>query len=282
VAVSSESSAFPNLDFASEHFLGPGEMALLTPDGWERRGEPGAHMQICAFLWVYYGYPASEYEGINVEFARNACGAALARNDDVTVDCVAGIPDSGIGHAIGYANERKIPYRRPFVKYTPTWPRSFMPQSQQLRDLVARMKLIPVRRLIEGKRLLFCEDSVVRGTQLKDNIRILFDYGAREVHMRPACPTLIYPCEFLNFSTSRSTLDLIGRKVIQELEGTEACDLGPYARAGSPRHLAMVDEIRRRLHLTTLKYQQLEHLVASIGLPKERLCTHCWDASSYG
>ena len=282
LAVSSESCAFPNLGFETERFLGPAEVVFMTADGWEQRAEPGPQMQICAFLWVYYGYPASEYEGRNVEFVRNACGAALARNDDVTVDYVAGIPDSGIGHAIGYANEKKISYRRPFVKYTPTWPRSFMPQSQQLRDLVAKMKLIPVRKLIDGKRLLFCEDSIVRGTQLKDNIQVLFDYGAREVHMRPACPTLIFPCEFLNFSTSRSTLDLVGRKIIQEMEGAEDNDLDAYALAGSEKNLAMIDEIRRRLRLTTLKYQRLEDLVASIGLPKERLCTHCWDASSTG
>jgi amidophosphoribosyltransferase len=281
LAVSSESCAFPNLGFETERFLGPGEILLLTADGFEQREAPGPQMQICAFLWVYYGYPASDYEGINVEFARNACGAALTHNDDVAVDYVAGIPDSGIGHAIGYANERRLPYRRPFVKYTPTWPRSFMPQNQQWRDLVAKMKLIPIRRLIEGKRLLFCEDSIVRGTQLKDTIRILFDYGAREVHMRPACPTLIYPCEFLNFSTSRSTLDLVGRKVIHELAGEEDVDLESFAKGGSEGNRAMVDEIRRRLRLTTLEYQRLEDLVAAIGLPKEKLCTHCWDGSSY-
>ncbi|HOV86726.1 MAG TPA: amidophosphoribosyltransferase [Syntrophobacteraceae bacterium] len=281
VAASSESCAFPNLGFETERFLGPGEGVFLSADGWETRIEPGPAMQICAFLWVYYGYPASEYEGINVEFARNMCGAALARNDSVPVDYVAGIPDSGIGHALGYATERQLPYRRPFVKYTPTWPRSFMPQSQQLRDLVAKMKLIPVRKLIQDKRLLFCEDSIVRGTQLKDNIRVLYSYGAREVHMRPACPTLIYPCEFLNFSTSRSTLDLVGRQVIREIEGTEDTDLEAYAAHGSEKNLAMTEEIRRRLHLTSLKYQRLEDLVASIGLPKERLCTHCWDGSSY-
>ncbi len=282
LAVSSESCAFPNLGLETETFLGPGEVVFLTAEGWEQRGKSGDHMQICAFLWVYYGYPASEYEGINVELVRNGCGAALARDDDTVVDCVAGIPDSGIGHAIGYANEKRIPYSRPFVKYTPTWPRSFMPQSQHLRDLVARMKLMPVRRLIEGKRLLFCEDSIVRGTQLKDNIQILFDYGAREVHMRPACPTLLFPCEFLNFSTSRSTLDLVGRKVIRELEGAEEGGLEAYAEHGSEKNRAMVDEIRRRLRLTSLKYQRLEDLVSSIGLPKEKLCTHCWDCSSTG
>ena len=279
-AVSSESSAFANLGFETDYFLGPGEVVLVTPDGWERRVDPGQHMQVCAFLWVYYGYPASEYEGINVEFVRNACGAALARNDDADVDCVAGIPDSGIGHAVGYANERRVPYLRPYVKYTPTWPRSFMPQNQDLRDLVAKMKLIPIRKLIEGKRLLFCEDSIVRGTQLRDNIQLLFERGAREVHMRPACPPLIYACEFLNFSTSRSTLDLIARQVIQKLEGPGEKNLGAYAQAGTEKNLAMVEEIRKQLFLTTLKYQCLSDLVASIGLPKEKLCTHCWDGTS--
>ncbi len=281
LAVSSESCAFPNLGFHTEHFLGPGEVVLITAEGWEQRVPPGPKMQICAFLWVYYGYPASEYEGINVEAVRNACGAALARRDDTPVDCVAGIPDSGIGHAIGYANEKKIPYRRPFVKYTPTWPRSFMPQDQKLRDLVAKMKLIPVRRLIEGQRLLFCEDSIVRGTQLQDTIQILYDCGACEVHMRPACPTLIYPCEFLNFSTSRSTLDLAGRRAIKELGGGGPADLAAFAQDGSESNLAMIEIIRQRLRLTTLKYQRLEDLVAAIGLPREKVCTQCWDGSSY-
>ena len=280
-AVSSESCAFPNLGYELDYFLGPGEILEISADGRHQVVVPGEKMQICSFLWVYYGYPASDYEGINVEDVRYNCGAALAQRDDMDVDLVAGIPDSGIGHAIGYANARRIPYRRPFIKYTPTWPRSFMPQNQTMRDLVAKMKLIPVRRLIEGQRLLFCEDSIVRGTQLKDNVEILFNYGAREVHMRPACPTLIYPCEFLNFSTSRSTLDLAGRKVINELEGDEASDLPAYARCGSEKNLAMIDEIRKQLHLTTLKYQRLEDLVGAIGLPKEKLCTHCWDGSSY-
>lgn len=282
VAVSSESCAFPNLGFSVDHFLGPGEIARITPDGWEACCPPEKRMQVCAFLWIYYGYPASEYEGINVEWVRNRCGAALAREDDAAVDYVSGIPDSGVGHALGYAAERRLPYRRAFVKYTPTWPRSFMPQNQQMRDLVARMKLIPVRRLIEGRRILFCEDSIVRGTQLKDNIQILFDYGAREVHMRPACPTLIYPCEFLNFSTSRSTLDLAGRQVIRELEGSEDRDLSAYVAHGSEKNLAMIEEIRRMLRLTTLKYQRLDDMVTAIGLPRDRVCTHCWDGTSYG
>jgi amidophosphoribosyltransferase len=280
-AASSESCALPNLNFEIDKYLGPGEVVYITPDGYEQCKKPGDVMQICTFLWVYYGYPASSYEGINVEALRNRCGAALAKNDDTEIDFVAGIPDSGIGHAIGYANARHLPYIRPFVKYTPTWPRSFMPQNQNQRDLVARMKLIPVKDLIDGKRLLFCEDSIVRGTQLKDNIEKLFDYGALEVHMRPACPTLIYPCEFLNFSTSRSTLDLAGRKAIDEIEGNETDFLEEYALANSPKNLEMIERIRERLGLTTLVYQKLEDLVTAVGLPKEKLCTHCWDGSSF-
>jgi len=280
-AVSSESCAFPNIGFREDRDLGPGEAVLLSADGYEQIKAPEEKMQICSFLWVYYGYPASSYEGINVESVRYRCGSALGKDDAVEIDFVAGIPDSGIGHAIGYANERKIPYLRPFVKYTPTWPRSFMPQNQTMRDLVARMKLIPIRSLIEGKRILFCEDSIVRGTQLQDNIQILFDYGASEIHMRPACPTLIYPCDFLNFSTSRSTLDLAGRKAITELEGPDETHLDAYAMSGSEESKQMVDRIRQRLRLSTLQYQRLENLVEAIGLPKEKLCTHCWDGSSY-
>jgi len=280
-AASSETSAFPNLGFEIDKYLGPGEIVLMTADGYEQKKKPKEKMQICAFLWVYYGFPASSYEGINVEFVRYRCGSALAKDDDVDIDFVSGIPDSGIGHAIGYANERNIPYTRPFTKYTPTWPRSFMPQDQSIRDLVARMKLIPIKELIEGKKILFCEDSIVRGTQLQDNVQGLFDYGALEVHMRPACPTLIYPCEFLNFSTSRSTLDLAGRKAISELEKGEDAFLDEYAKSNSEKNAAMVDRIRQRLKLTSLKYQKLEDLVKAIGLPKEKLCTHCWDGSSY-
>jgi amidophosphoribosyltransferase len=227
---------------------------------------------------VYYGYPASSYEGINVEAARYRCGAALARNDHVQIDSVAGIPDSGTGHALGYSTAASIPYRRPFVKYTPTWPRSFMPQDQTVRDLVAKMKLIPIRELIEGQKLLFCEDSIVRGTQLKDTIQRLYDYGAVEVHMRPACPPLIYNCRFLNFSRSRSELDLAGRKAITELEGP-AGKLEEYVDPDGEKHRAMVEVIRKRLNLTTLKYQRLGDLVQAIGLPKEKLCTYCWDGA---
>jgi amidophosphoribosyltransferase len=280
-AAASESCAFPNLGYEIEKHLGPGEIVIVTADGFEQRKAPQDQMQVCAFLWVYYGYPATSYEGINVEATRNRCGKALAKNDSVDIDFVAGIPDSGIGHAVGYANEKNIPYVRPFVKYTPTWPRSFMPQNQTIRDLVAKMKLIPVRELIEDKRILFCEDSIVRGTQLQDTIQILYEYGAKEVHMRPACPTLIYPCDFLNFSTSRSTLDLAGRKAIVELEGADDKRLSEYAKAESDRNHAMVAKIQQRLKLTSLQYQKLEDLVEAIGLPKEKLCTHCWDGSSY-
>jgi amidophosphoribosyltransferase len=283
-AVASESCAFPNLGFETRQEIGPGEIVFLTPDGIEQRRPPLDKMQVCSFLWVYYGYPASTYEGINVESVRYRCGCALAKNDDMTPDYAAGIPDSGIGHALGYAHCKQIPYKRPYVKYTPTWPRSFMPQNQKMRDLVANMKLIPLKSLIAGQRILFCDDSIVRGTQLKDNVEDLFAAGAAEVHMRIACPTLIYPCNFLNFSTSRSTLDLAGRRAITELEGTETPAEGvmqDYATAGTARHQAMVEKIRDRLHLTSLKYQTMDDLVAAIGLPKEKLCTHCWDGSSY-
>jgi amidophosphoribosyltransferase len=278
-AATSETCAFPNLGYEVERHLGPGEIVRMTEEGVERRQPPGNRMQICSFLWVYYGYPASDYEGINVEAVRNRCGAALARRDTVKVDTVAGIPDSGTGHAIGYANQARVPYGRPFVKYTPTWPRSFMPQDQAIRDLVARMKLIPIRELIAGKRLLFCEDSIVRGTQLKDTIQRLYEAGAKEVHMRPACPPLIFGCKFLNFSRSRSELDLAGRRAIQELEpDCQGCQPA-YVDPDSGKFKAMVEAVRRRLNLTTLQYQRLDDLVAAIGLPKEKLCTFCWDGA---
>jgi amidophosphoribosyltransferase len=280
-AATSETAAFFNLGYETEKDLGPGEIVFFNAEGWEQRKAPGNELQICAFLWVYYGYPPSSYEGINVEESRYRCGSALAARDDTCIDMVSGIPDSGIGHAIGYANKKLVPYCRPFVKYTPTWPRSFMPQDQGMRDLVAKMKLIPVPEMIKGKRVMFCDDSIVRGTQLKDNVRILFDFGAKEVHMRTACPTLIYPCEFINFSPSRSSLDLLGRKVIHELEGGNMEAIAEYAVSGSDRNLAMVEKIREQLYLTSLKFQLLEDMVAAIGLPKEKLCTHCWDASSH-
>lgn len=276
-AVTFETTAFPNLFYEVERYLGPGEIVLLTPEGITQKAPAYDHMQICSFLWVYYGFPSSSYEDRNVEAVRYRCGEALARNDDVEVDMAAGVPDSGTGHAIGYANFARVPYGRPFVKYTPTWPRSFMPQIQEMRDLVARMKLIPVRELIQGKRLLFCEDSIVRGTQLKDTIQRLYDCGALEVHMRPACPPLVYGCKYLNFSRSKSDLDLAPRKVIKELEGDPDVALDEYANANSERYARMVERIATRLTLTSLKYQTLPDLVSSIGLPKEKLCTYCWD-----
>ena len=276
-AATSETCAFPNLGYEMERNLGPGEIVLLTEEGVEQKKAPGDKMQICSFLWVYYGYPSSTYEGANVEDVRNRCGAALAKNDNVDVDMVAGVPDSGTAHAIGYAVEAGAPYRRPFVKYTPTWPRSFMPQDQTTRDLVARMKLIPIRELIAGKRILFCEDSIVRGTQLQDIIQRVFDYGAEEVHMRPACPPLVYGCKFLNFSRSRTVMDLAARKAMKELDGDGNCKPEEYADPSTGRYADMLEKIRVRLTLTSLKYQRLDDLVAAIGLPKEKLCTYCWD-----
>ena len=278
-AVTVETSAFPNLEFKAVKDLGPGEIVFVTADGCESRKAPEMRLQICSFLWVYYGYPASNYEGINVETVRYRCGAALARRFPAAVDFVAGIPDSGTGHGLGYAMEARIPFKRPFVKYSPTWARSFMPQHQDVRDLVARMKLIPVQELIEGKRILFCEDSIVRGTQLKDTIKRLYDAGAAEIHMRPACPPLVYSCKFLNFSRSRSEMDLASRKAVRALEGPEAKDVEGFTRAGTARYNDMEDWIRKQLNLTTLKYQELDDLIAAIGLPKEKLCTYCWDGA---
>ena len=279
-AVASETTCFPNTDYEDEYFLGPGEIVEITAEGYRTIRERGERMQICAFLWVYYGYPSSYYEGINVEYCRYRCGAALARRDNVEADLVSGIPDSGIGHAIGYANERRMPYARPYSKYTPTWPRSFMPQNQRMRDLVARMKLIPVKSLIEGKKLIFCDDSIVRGTQLKNNTIELRKAGAREVHMRIACPPLTFPCNFLNFSQSRSTLELASRKAIKQLEGSEK-NMHEYANQHSGKYQMMVDQIAKNMGMDSLMYQDLNDLVDAIGLPKEQLCTHCWDGSSY-
>jgi amidophosphoribosyltransferase len=276
-SVTFETCAFANLDYSTKRELGPGEVVFLNEEGIERKIAPREKMRICSFLWIYYGYPSSCYEGINVESARNRCGEMLAKNDDVEVDIVAGIPDSGIAHAIGYAHFAKLPYRRPFVKYTPTWPRSFMPQVQEMRNLVAKMKLIPVNEIIADTRLLFCEDSIVRGTQLKDTINRLYECGALEIHMRPACPPLIYGCRFLNFSRLRSELDLAGRRAIKDIEGKDLRNPAPYINCGSEKHCLMVDKIRKRLGLTSLKYQRLDDMVEAIGLPKEKLCTYCFD-----
>jgi len=276
-AVAMESCAFPNLGYEIVKYLGPGEVVFLGKNGCEMKIAPGDKMQICSFLWVYYGYPASNYEGINVEAVRYKCGSYLAKNDNTEVDLVAGIPDSGTAHGVGYANEKKIPYSRPFVKYTPTWPRSFMPQDQKIRDNVAKMKLILIKELIKDKRILFCDDSIVRGTQLRKQIKRLFDAGAKEVHMCLACPPLVYGCKFLNFSRSRSELDLAGRWAIKELIGRDVDDPVDYIDPESDNYKAMIEVIRKKLQLTTLKYQKLEDLVKAIGLPKEKLCTYCWD-----
>ncbi len=276
MALSFETCAFPNLDFEFIEELGPGEIVRITPEGYDRMKEPGNQMRMCIFLWVYYGFPASCYEGINVEDARNRCGECLAKRDSIEVDMVAGIPDSGTGHAVGYANYAGIAYRRPFVKYTPTWPRSFMPQKQEMRDLVARMKLIPIRELIQDKRLLFCEDSIVRGTQLQDTVKRLFNAGASEIHMRPACPPLVFGCRYLNFSRSRSLMDLAGRRAIKELEGSGENVPKSYLDHESSDYAEMIERIRRRLGLTSLSYQRLDDLIEAIGLPAEKLCTYCF------
>jgi len=280
-AASSEDCAFMNLGFETEYYLGPAEIVRMTAEGFEQLKPKGRKLQICAFLWVYYGYPPSTYEGINVDESRYRCGAALGRRDRIEADFVTGIPDSGIGHAIGYSNERKIPFKRPYSKYTPTWPRSFMPQDQDQRDLVARMKLIPNKSIIKDRRGVFLDDSIVRGTQLKDNTRDLVEAGIKETHMRIACPPLTYPCEFLNFSRSRSSLDLATRKAIVQLNGTEEVDFAKYSDPDSEEYKGMVERIRKNMGVTTLKYQKLEDLVEAIGLPKAKLCTHCWDGSSY-
>jgi amidophosphoribosyltransferase len=281
----SESSSFDNLGYTYVRDLGPGEIVQMTADGIRVVTPPQERMQVCSFLWVYYGYPSSNYEGINVEDSRYRCGAAMARRDGETVaDFTAGIPDSGVGHAIGYSNEKGIPYKSPFLKYTPTWPRSFMPQNQKMRDLVAKMKLLPNEQFTRDQKIIFMDDSIVRGTQLKDNVVKLYDAGVKEVHMRIACPPLIYPCPFLNFSTSRSSFDLYARRVIRDMEGTENLSeevLKEYSNPDSPKYQEMVETMRKHLQLTTLKFQRLDDLVEAIGLPKCKLCTHCWDSSSY-
>jgi amidophosphoribosyltransferase len=237
-------------------------------------------MQICSFLWVYYGYPPSNYEGVNVDECRYRCGASLARRDMVNADFVCGVPDSGVGHAVGYGNEKMIPYKRAYSKYTPTWPRSFMPQSQDQRDLVAKMKLIPNKGIIEAKKMVFLDDSIVRGTQLKDNTIDLRKSGAAEVHMRIACPPLLFSCDFLNFSQSRSIYELAGRKAMKQL-GAKDEEVREYADPDSEKHKNMVARVAENLDLDSLMYQRLDDLVLAIGLPKEKLCTHCWDGSSY-
>ena len=277
-----ESFAYLNLGYRPVRELGPGEIVVMTPEAVTTLSKPGKEMKICTFLWIYYGYPSSEYEGISVEIMRNACGAKLAMRDGYTtddIDSVAGVPDSGTAHAIGYANASGVPFSRPFVKYTPTWPRSFMPTHQDKRNLIAHMKLIPVHELINGKRLLLIDDSIVRGTQLRETTEFLYDSGAKEVHIRPACPPLLFGCKYINFSRSNSDMELIARQVIQEEEGVEVTRtiLEDYANPDSDRYHRMLERIRQQLNFTTLAYNRLDDMIAATGLPKESLCTYCWD-----
>lgn len=276
--VSFESFAYLNLGYAADRELGPGEIAVVTPEGVKTLVQPGKDMKICTFLWIYYGYPSSSYEGISVEQMRYNCGAKLAERDDVQPDIVAGVPDSGTAHAIGYANRSGIPFSRPFIKYTPTWPRSFMPTIQTQRNLIARMKLIPVHDLIENKSLLLIDDSIVRGTQLRETTEFLYQSGAREVHIRPACPPLLFGCKYLNFSRSTSEMDLIARRVLKEMEqeGREI-DLKFYVDPNTAEYNEMVGRIGKQLNFTTLRYHRLDDMMDSVGIDREKLCTYCWD-----
>ena len=280
-AASSESTSFPNLDFDTVYNVGPGEIVKLTADGMEQIRKPNKKMQVCSFLWVYYGFPTSTYEGKNVEQARFDNGFNMAKTDPVEVDCCSGIPDSGTGMAMGYAAGKNVPYQRCIAKYTPTWPRSFTPSNQSMRSLVAKMKLIPNKAMLQGKKVLFCDDSIVRGTQLRDNVKVLFDQaGLKECHMRIACPPLVYGCPFINFTSSKSDMELITRRMIQKFEGDPNKNRDKYATTDSPEYKRMVDEIAKELGLTTLKFNTIEQLIEAIGLPKCQVCTHCFDGSS--
>lgn len=276
--ISFESFAYLNLGYVSERELGPGEIVVVTPEGMRTLVAPGKDMKICTFLWVYYGYPSSSYEGISVEKMRYNCGASMAKRDDASPDIVAGVPDSGTAHAIGYSNTSGIPFSRPFIKYTPTWPRSFMPTIQSQRNLIAKMKLIPVRDLIQDRSMLLIDDSIVRGTQLGETTEFLYQSGAKEVHIRPACPPLMFGCPYLNFSRSNSELDLITRRIIRDREGDNVSDevLADYADPDSRNYQEMVEEIRKKLNFTTLRYHRLDDLQASIGISPCKLCTYCW------
>ena len=283
-AVTSETTSFPNLGFAIEKFLGPGEIVKIKADSMVQLRKPNKRCQICSFLWIYYGFPTSDYEGVNTEEFRNKCGIAMGKTDNTEVDCACGIPDSGTGMAIGYSAGHGVPYQRAISKYTPTWPRSFTPMNQNIRELVAKMKLIQNNTMLKNKRVLFCDDSIVRGTQLRDNTKCLFDAGAKEVHMRIACPPLIYGCRFLNFTTSKSDMELLTRRIIAEMEGQEAAQdperLKVYATTGTPEYNKMVEHIRDRFGLTSLKFTTMETLIEAIGLTKDQVCTHCFDGSS--
>ena len=280
-AATSESCSFPNLDFKVVRDLGPGEIVRLKADSIEVLQPAFKRCQICSFLWVYYGFPASDYEGINTENVRETNGQMMGEKDSTEADLVCGIPDSGVGMAIGYSNGSKIPYKRAVLKYTPTWPRSFTPGNQSRRNLVAKMKLIPNKAMLKDQRVVFCDDSIVRGTQLRDNVKEFFDNGAKEVHVRISCPPLVYGCPFIGFTSSKSDLELITRQIIRDFEGDDKANLDKYAQSDSPEYQRLVEEIARRLGLSSLKFARIEDLVASIGLPKADICTHCFDGSSY-
>lgn len=276
--VSFESFAYLNLGYKTEHELGPAEIDFITPKGYEVIQKPRKEMKICSFLWIYYGYPTSCYEGVNVEEMRYRCGDMLAGRDNVKADIVAGVPDSGTAHAIGYANRSGIPFARPFIKYTPTWPRSFMPTHQSQRNMIAKMKLIPVEALIHGKSMLLIDDSIVRGTQLRETTEFLYESGAKEVHIRPACPPLLFGCKYLNFSRSKSEMDLITRQVILEREGKFTPELlEEYSNPDSPKYEAMLEDIRKRLNFTSLRFHRLDDMIASVGIDGCKLCTYCWN-----
>jgi amidophosphoribosyltransferase len=277
-----ESFAYLNLGYRDLRELGPGEIVVFDQNGVKTLVKPGSRMRICTFLWVYYGYPSSKYEGVSVEKMRYNCGKALAKRDkgmDIDIDIVAGVPDSGTAHAIGYANESGKPFSRPFIKYTPTWPRSFMPTIQEKRNLIAKMKMIPVHDLIEGKNILLIDDSIVRGTQLRETTEYLFDSGAKEVHVRPACPPILYGCKYINFSRSNSDMELIARRVIRDLEGGDVSPevLAEYADPDTERYQKMQEEIGKRMKFTSIRYQRLDDMIEAIGVDRERLCTYCWD-----
>ena len=281
-AVSSETTSFPNLDYKVVRDLGPGEIVRLRADGIEVMQKPFTRCQICSFLWVYYGFPASDYEGINTEYVREKNGRLMGEKDtEIEPDLVCGIPDSGVGMALGYSHGKQVPYKRAVLKYTPTWPRSFTPGNQNRRDLVAKMKLIPNPAILKDQKIVFCDDSIVRGTQLRDNVRTFFENGAKEVHVRISCPPLVYGCPFIGFTSSKSDMELITRRIIKDFEGDDKLKLDQYDKTGKPEYQRMVSEIARRLGLTSVKFATIEDLIASIGLPKERVCTHCFDGTSY-
>lgn len=280
-AVSFESCSFHNLGFEPVYNIGPGEIVHIKADKFEQLRKPNKQMQVCSFLWVYYGYPVSTYEDVNVDCVRYKGGCLMGEKDCCKADFVSGIPDSGVGFAIGYSAGKGIPYKRALIKYTPTWPRSFTPANQNIRRLVAKMKLIPNKQLLKDSEVIFCDDSIVRGTQLQDNVEALYEYGAKKVHMRISCPPLIYPCTFLNFAGKNSDLDLITRRIIQEFEGQHDKNLDKYKTTDSPEYNQLVEKIRSSFNLSSLKFASIEDLIEAIGIPKDQVCTHCFDGSSY-